>query len=778
MPMLRPLLILLFWCGLPIPAIGQIHDDFSDGEFTSDPPWTGDLDRWTVDARDGDLMLRSHGAAKSDTILLALETNAAFGTWSFEFAHEGVNLSTFNGARVFLAGIIGEGRSELTGYYLQIGTNNSDAISLWRSDGNLENRKELARTEDDLVAGDSSDLWIVVERDSASVWRVSLNGGPVLEAQDDRYLDATHFIIWVKHTSGGSDAFFFDDIEIVPQSGPNDPGPHPDPDPDPDPNPDPEPDPAYATPRPGEIIINEIHYNPTPGGSEFVELMNRSDSTFDLRSLRIRDSQSDPIAITDSSVLLVPASFAVLVSDPATFSAQFREVAFIRPHGWASLNNGGDQVILEADGVIIDSIEYAGDVTPRGFSLERVDPNIPSFPANWAPSTDPFGATPGLPNTAYAPDDVPPVLTFIEQVGDYSIDLYFSEPLPKGGLKSDDVKVGGATPAELVASAPNLYRATFSAPLSADRVAIRTARDFAGNASGPVNAAIAFLPHARDLIINEIMYEPLADPYDGREEQAEYIELLNQSDRMLTLRGLMRTRSPDDSGEADSVAIGGYLSSLAPGELIVVAAELTPFLAAGSKSVLAPDLSLRNEGDVVSIVSPTGTLIDAVSYDPAWHHPDVTDTRGVSLERIDPLGKSQDARNWMSSAAPSGGTPGAVNSVFIGARPPNAKPGITLTPNPFTPDRDGEGDAVAVGYRIERDLAIVRIRIFDVTGHLVRELVPAVLAAREGAVYWDGRDEAGRRLRMGIYIVLLEAFDGGHRAVESYKAPLVLARRH
>ena len=52
-------------------ALAQVQDDFADGDFTADPAWTGDTDRFTVVPFGADFALRSDGLAASDTIALA-----------------------------------------------------------------------------------------------------------------------------------------------------------------------------------------------------------------------------------------------------------------------------------------------------------------------------------------------------------------------------------------------------------------------------------------------------------------------------------------------------------------------------------------------------------------------------------------------------------------------------------------------------------------------------------------------------------------------------------
>ena len=153
-----PLVVLL---SLPIiPAAAQFSDDFSDGDFTNNPIWTGTMDRFAVAPLDGNPALRSDGTAASDTIYLATPSEVSRGTWSFTFAHQGVNLSNFNGARVFLLAHSAKLNENVLGYYLQFGASNSDEVRLYRQDGDpATGRVLLGRSTEPSFTGPGSALF-------------------------------------------------------------------------------------------------------------------------------------------------------------------------------------------------------------------------------------------------------------------------------------------------------------------------------------------------------------------------------------------------------------------------------------------------------------------------------------------------------------------------------------------------------------------------------------------------------------------------------------------
>ena len=71
-----------------------------------------------------------------------------------------------------------------------------------------------------------------------------------------------------------------------------------------------------------------------------------------------------------------------------------------------------------------------------------------------------------------------------------------------------------------------------------------------------------------------------------------------------------------------------------------------------------------DEGTVVAL-NFQGNVVDEVKYKDDWHFKLIDDAEGVSLERIDPAGPSQDETNWHSAASTAGyGTPTYKNSQY------------------------------------------------------------------------------------------------------------------
>ena len=164
----------------------------------------------------------------------------------------------------------------------------------------------------------------------------------------------------------------------------------------------------------GQIIVNEIHYNPPDLGiedglfREFIELYNSSEDTIDLNGCFFDSGIS--YTFPDNAQIL-PGGYVVLAKDVGHRIWHNRPFPIWGPYE-GRLDNGGERLTLRnAQGRIIESLTY--DDTPPwpraadGYdaSLERVSPIEPANDHHsWRASIDP-GGTPGLINSV---DGTPP----------------------------------------------------------------------------------------------------------------------------------------------------------------------------------------------------------------------------------------------------------------------------------------------------------------------------------------------------------------------------------
>lgn len=295
-----------------------------------------------------------------------------------------------------------------------------------------------------------------------------------------------------------------------------------------------------------------------------------------------------------------------------------------------------------------------------------------------------------------------------------------------------------------------------------------------GGTPGNINSMMNIQPaNPLSIVINEIMYEPLTG-------FAEYVEIYNNSPDSINLTGWKIIE-----GGNKSFLLSSKTKYLKSGEYFVVSSDssilfLYPYLQESEflnnlKIFNTSDLSLSNSGDIVILQDILGNNIDSVAYQTKWHNPEIDDSKGRSLERINPSLNSNDNRNWSTSVNPLGGTPLLQNSVYIKKVFTSSK--IEISPNPFSPDNDGFEDFTIILYQLPIETSHIRIRIFDSVGRLVRTLADNEPSASSGSIIFDGYDDNKQPLRIGIYIVLLEAINQQNGVVEKIKKPVVIAKK-
>jgi hypothetical protein len=273
-----------------------------------------------------------------------------------------------------------------------------------------------------------------------------------------------------------------------------------------------------------------------------------------------------------------------------------------------------------------------------------------------------------------------------------------------------------------------------------------------------------------DFAINEIMYEPESD-------NAEFIELVNASDKTVNIGGWKI-----DDGENYIYRISDRMNFIEPGEFYVIASDSSIFESypelegkENLKIMNNNDLGLKNQEDEIILSSIKGELIDSLLYVDQWHNSNILETKNKSLERINFELNSNDPSNWSTCVSPLGGTPGKENSIFVINLPDETK--LSIKPNPFSPDNDGFEDHCVINYNLTQKTAQIRIKIFDSKGRLVRTLANNEPSGASGSIIFDGNDNSGNALRIGIYILFLEALNSSSGVVETIKEPFVIARK-
>lgn len=147
------------------------------------------------------------------------------------------------------------------------------------------------------------------------------------------------------------------------------------------------------TPEKGDLIINEILYNPPTGGVDFIEIYNYSDKYIDLKNWGLanwNDTISSLQKVKENYILF-PHDYVTITTD-SNFQKQHFPFAvagkFIQLSGIPSYNNDSSTVYLIYNDTVMDHVSYSDDWqfellhSTDGVSLERFSPEMPSNSAS------------------------------------------------------------------------------------------------------------------------------------------------------------------------------------------------------------------------------------------------------------------------------------------------------------------------------------------------------------------------------------------------------------
>ncbi|HSI89744.1 MAG TPA: hypothetical protein VK927_01445, partial [Adhaeribacter sp.] len=209
------LLFLLF--NLPFFASAQLLETFSDGDFTTNPTWTGDAHLFTVNAAQ---QLQSNGPAVTATGYLATPSQVNTGAeWEFwlnlRFATSGANL-----AEVYLMSDAQNLAGSLNGYFVRIG-DTQDEVSLYRKTGTTST-KIIDGTDGTIASTTNNLVKVKVSRSTANLWtlEIDITGTGSNYISQGTVTDATHqrsefFGVFMRYSATNSTKFYFDDLKIT-----------------------------------------------------------------------------------------------------------------------------------------------------------------------------------------------------------------------------------------------------------------------------------------------------------------------------------------------------------------------------------------------------------------------------------------------------------------------------------------------------------------------------------------------------------------------------------
>lgn len=284
-------------------------------------------------------------------------------------------------------------------------------------------------------------------------------------------------------------------------------------------------------------------------------------------------------------------------------------------------------------------------------------------------------------------DNMPPAVVQVEATSATTLQLTFDEPITSASAENINNylvnnSISNPASAQYDAATPPTVQLTFSTPFVNNQtyqITISNIEDMVGNIQLSQTYDFTFLniesADIEDIVINEIMVDPI--PTVGL-PNAEFVELLNRSDKIIDLEGLQL------SNGGTPVTLPSYV--LHPNNYIILCDDGDTASFSSFGDVLALNLpSLVNGGDDVILTDANGTVIHAIAYTTAWYQDASKSNGGWTLELKNPENLCIGAQNWQAAIHPSGGTPGQQNSVFNDA--PDLSPPMLTQIQSLPPNR-------------------------------------------------------------------------------------------
>ena len=165
----------------------------------------------------------------------------------------------------------------------------------------------------------------------------------------------------------------------------------------------------------GDLVINEVLYDPFSGGSDFVEIKNESEDhvKVDRVCLECRHPSDTSLTCVQVPIELAPGQVVAWTEDTSSLKSHYHTGHLLK-NELIKLPDEGGQLILRAKIgtrlLSIDSMHFSNELhspvlnDTEGYSLERIGPETSRAQGQWLSATSTSGgATPGLANSQTLP---------------------------------------------------------------------------------------------------------------------------------------------------------------------------------------------------------------------------------------------------------------------------------------------------------------------------------------------------------------------------------------
>lgn len=214
---MKKILTIIFVVGLTTVCFAQVQDDFSDGDLTTNPAWSGSTSQFTVNSS---MQLQLNNTAAGQSYVTTPFTANTLDGYEWQvYVALGFSPSGSNYGRVYLASDQADLTQPLNGYYLQLGEAlGNDAIELFRQSGTSS--VSVCRGTSAAIAAPFA-VRIKVTRDNTGLWSLLVDyaGGSnfILDASgtDLSFNSSSYFGVRCTYTLTNANKFSFDDFSII-----------------------------------------------------------------------------------------------------------------------------------------------------------------------------------------------------------------------------------------------------------------------------------------------------------------------------------------------------------------------------------------------------------------------------------------------------------------------------------------------------------------------------------------------------------------------------------
>lgn len=168
----------------------------------------------------------------------------------------------------------------------------------------------------------------------------------------------------------------------------------------------------------GDIMFNEVLFNPLPGGADYIEFFNVSPKTVDVSRLYLvsvdeAGDTSSMVSVSDEPGCLMPSSYYAITDDKemtiSSFPGGDEERIFKVVRLPSMPDDNGHLLLLNRELEVIDEVYYDDEMHyslvsgTEGISLEKISPALESAErSNWHSASETVGwGTPGRENSVY-----------------------------------------------------------------------------------------------------------------------------------------------------------------------------------------------------------------------------------------------------------------------------------------------------------------------------------------------------------------------------------------